>query len=108
MPHSIQISDELWEAAGGSPSLMRDLIWQGLSRRETKTPTETREALDQRPRFGTPFTAGRQTWCPRCGREINPGDQAVMMDYVDPRTGRTKGDAFDFDCARERGWQAPA
>lgn len=76
MSHSIQISDELWDAYEGSPMAMRDALMKGVLDRAVQ-----REQVDQPPPErqdkGTIITVTMLTNCNGCRNLLDIGDRAL-------------------------------
>jgi hypothetical protein len=72
MSHTIQISDELWEAYDASPSQMRDTLWQALL--TDGSPGEP----DPTTEFETPLVLRWATRCSVCRKQLLEGETAMF------------------------------
>lgn len=70
MSHTINISDELWDAYDGSPSKMRDTLWQAL------VPTD--EGTTPKPEeFQKAIVLQWDTRCSLCRAPLLAGETAM-------------------------------
>ena len=83
MAHSIQIPDGLWDLYDGSPSAMRDTLWQA----KVTTPPDVE--LDPDPEPGTVIELRWATKCSVCRKRLMRGEQAVI---------RSRGDKTEIVC----------
>jgi hypothetical protein len=67
---------------------------------------EAQERRIARARHGTRWRARKPGYCPMCRREIDPGDEVVIMDNYHPWNGRARSDAFCLSCADARGFES--
>lgn len=99
MSHSIQISDELWDAYDGSPSKMRDTLWQVAAARSTRKDSETPDRALEREQAEAVGTIITLQWATNCNGEhrrvLFAGEQAMI------RTTNGTKQIHCLDCVRE-------
>lgn len=78
--HTIQISDELWDAYGGSPQRMRDTLWATVL---PQTREETRDA--DAIVFEKIIRLNWATKCSICRAELDEGGEAAYRILADDR-----------------------
>jgi hypothetical protein len=72
MGHTIHISDELWELYDGSPSAMRDTLWQSKVVREASDESRIEDTV------GTVITLQWATNCNICRQPLFEGEKALI------------------------------
>lgn len=80
MAHTINIPDALWDLYDGSPSAMRDTLWQAKV-----APPEDEPAASPEP--GTVITLRWSTSCSVCRKRLMRGEQAVIRSRNDGTDG---------------------
>jgi hypothetical protein len=76
--HTIQIPDQLWDLYGGSPEAMRTTLWTAAMNERLADAKKERTTVHLK---GTDIIAQYVTTCPVCGKKIEPGTRATMVDW---------------------------
>lgn len=103
-PHTIGVSDELYQRWGNSPSRMREFLALHAPPLNGSAPAPESEPAPTRV-SGTEIVTRRRTRCPKCTEPVEKDSDAVMMDGR--AFGRSDREAFHVDCAIEIGWRRP-
>ena len=78
--HTIRISDELWDAYGGSPQRMRDTLWAAV------LPMSSDSTLPDTIVFEKPIKLNLATSCSICRAvELDEGADAIFRVLADDR-----------------------
>jgi hypothetical protein len=75
MPHTINIPDPLWDLYDGSPSAMRDTLWQA---KVSAPPSVESDEEEFHP--GTVINLRWSTRCSVCRKRLLKGEQAVIRE----------------------------
>jgi hypothetical protein len=107
--HTIRISDELWELLGHSGSYAQDILWAHFHAKAAGRALAAEPKPEPPKVVGTPIVAELRTRCPECLRPVEPGDDAVMMDWP-VGGGKWRSKALHPGCAEKNGceWRRPA